>query len=119
MASDFSVIAPIALVSYRINSLSNFKWETRCPGSCSFLLSGGVGANLTAKEADFDVGASFEIGGVLFTPALHFGSDVRLANGLYVGEPLGSNPPSPLPTTNKWVLKAAFAITYSIPIPNF
>jgi hypothetical protein len=118
-ATDFSVIAPIALVSYRINRISDFKWETRCPGSCSFLLSGGVGANLTAKEADFDVGASFEIAGILFTPALHFGSDVRLANGLYVGEPLGSNPPSPLPTTNKWVRKAAFAITYSIPIPNF
>ena len=118
-ATDFSVIAPLALVSYRINAISNFKWETRCPGSCSFLLSGGVGANLTAKEADFDVGPSFEIAGVLFTPALHFGSDIRLANGLYVGEPLGSNPPSPLPTTNKWVRKAAFLITYSIPIPNF
>ena len=118
-ATNFSVMAPIALVSYRINSISNFKWETRCPGSCSFLLSGGVGANLTAKEADFDLGGSFEWAGVLFTPALHFGSDVRLAHGVYVGQNLGANAPSPLPTTNKWVRKGAFVITYSIPIPNF
>jgi hypothetical protein len=118
-ATDFSVMAPIALVSWRINSMSNFRWETRCPGNCSFLVSGGVGANLTAKEADFDVGPSFEWAGVLFTPALHFGSDVRLANGLSVGQPLGSNPPSPLPTTTRWVRKGAIAVTYSIPLPNF
>jgi hypothetical protein len=40
-------------------------------------------------------------------------------NGVYVGQNLGANAPSPLPTTNKWVRKGAFAITYSIPIPNF
>ena len=81
-ATDFSVIAPIALVSYRIGPISNFKWETRCPGSCSFLVSGGVGANLTAKDADFDVEGSFEWARVLFTPALHYGRDVRLADCL-------------------------------------
>jgi hypothetical protein len=118
-ATDFSVIAPLVLASYRINSISNYRWETRCPGSCSFLFSAGVGANLTAKEADFDLGGSFEIANVLFTPAFHFGSDVRLTDGVYVGQPSGSNPPSPLPTTTKGVRKGAIAVTYSIPIPNF
>jgi hypothetical protein len=118
-ATAFSVITPTALVSYRIKWLSNANWENRCPYGCSFLISGGVGANLTSKEADFDVGPSFEIANILFTPAIHFGRDTRLTNGVTVGEPLGTNPPSPLPTKTKSVVKAAIVITYSIPLPNF
>jgi hypothetical protein len=118
-ASAFSVMAPTVLVSYRLKRLSDANWENRCPDGCAFLLGGGVGANLTSKEADFDLGPSFEIGGVLFTPALHIGRDTRLSNGLFVGQMLGTNPPSPLPTHTKTVFKGAFVITYSIPLPNF
>jgi hypothetical protein len=116
-SSNFSVIAPAGLVSYRINSLSRFHWQNRCPNGCAFLISGGVGANLTTKAADFDIGPSFQIGGVLITPTLHYGQDTRLIDGLAVGQPLGTNPPSTLPTTTKFVFKGGIAITYTIPIP--
>jgi hypothetical protein len=112
-----SVIAPVALLSYRLTPISRFKWENKCPGGCSFLLSGGVGANLTTKSADFDVGPSFQIGGVVVTGAVHFGRDTRLTNGVAVGQQLGSSPPSVLPTTTSWVAKYAVVLTYSIPIP--
>jgi hypothetical protein len=118
-ATAFSVITPTVLVSYRIKPLSNANWENRCPYGCSFLISGGVGANLTSKEADFDIGPSFEIANILFTPAIHFGRDTRLTNGVMVGQQLGTNPPSPLPTKTKSVVKAAIVITYSLPLPNF
>jgi hypothetical protein len=112
-----SVIAPEAFVSYRLRKLSGYNWENRCRNGCSFLLTGGVGANLTAKTADFDTGISFQIGGFLLTPTLHFGRDVRLTNGVKVGDMLGSSPPSPLPTENDWVRKFGFALTYTIPTP--
>jgi hypothetical protein len=116
-ATNFSVIAPVGLVSYRINPLSRFHWENRCPNGCAFLVSGGVGANLTSKAADFDVGPSFQIGSVLITPTLHYGQDTRLTDGVVVGQQLGTSPPSSLPTTTKFVFKAGIAFTYSIPIP--
>jgi hypothetical protein len=112
-----SVIAPVGLLSYRLTKFSRFNWENKCPGGCSFLLSGGVGANLTTKSADFDVGPSFQIGGVVITGAVHFGRDTRLTNGVAVGQQLGSSPPSSLPTTTAWVTKYAITFTYSIPIP--
>ena len=116
-STDFSVIAPLVLVSYRINRRSNARWETRCPNGCSFLVGGGVGANLTSKEADFDIGPSIEIDNVLFTPALHIGRETRLADGVTVGE--NPSPASTLPTNTKTVFKWAITITYSIPLPNF
>jgi hypothetical protein len=113
-----SFIAPLGLLSYRINPWSRSNGENgHCPNGCSFLLSGGVGANLTTKSADFDVGPSFQYGSVLFTPTVHFGRDTRLSDGVAVGQMLGSSPPSPLPTTQSWVVKWGFAVTYSIPIP--
>jgi hypothetical protein len=112
-----SVIAPLGLVSYRLTELSRAKWENKCANGCSFLLSGGVGANLTSKSADFDIGPSFQLGGFLLTPAIHFGRDTRLSNGVQVGQKLGSSPPSTLPTVNSWVTKWAIALTYTIPIP--
>jgi hypothetical protein len=117
-ATDFSTIAPEALVSYRLGPLSHFLWQTKyCPNNCSFLISGGIGANLTTKSADFDVGPSFQVGSVLLTPTVHFGRDTRLADGVTVGQMLGSSPPSPLPTTQAMVIKWGFVITYALPIP--
>lgn len=111
-----SIITPLALVSYRLNALSRARWEMSCRGSCAFLLSGGIGANLTSKSADFDTGVSFQIGSVMFTPSVHFGRESRLSNGVFVGEQLGSSPPA-LATQNVWVRKFGFSITYVIPTP--
>jgi hypothetical protein len=117
-ATEFSVIAPEALISYRIGALSHFLWQTKyCPNNCSFLLSGGIGANLTTKSADFDVGPSLQVGSLLLTPTVHFGKDTRLSDGVAVGQMLGSSPPSSLPTTQSIVIKWGFLLTYSLPIP--
>lgn len=112
-----SVVAPTLLVSYRIPGMSRMGWENKCRGGCGFLLTGGVGANLTSKSADFDAGPSFQIGSVLLTPTVHFGRENRLTNGVTVGQHLGSSPPSPLPTQNVWVEKFGMAVTYALPIP--
>jgi hypothetical protein len=116
-ASDFSFIAPLGLLSFRLNSLSHWDWETKCPNSCALLLSAGVGANLTSKTAEFAAGPSFQIGGVLITPTVHWGRDTRLSDGFYVNEPLGTGAPSTLPTNTAWVTKMGIALTYAIPIP--
>jgi hypothetical protein len=112
-----AVVAPVLLVNYRLNKFSRFKWEQRCRNGCSFLLSGGVGANLTSKSADFDTGISFQFGSVLFTPTVHYGRENRLSNGVTVGQELGSSPPNPLPTDFHWIKKFGFAITYALPTP--
>jgi hypothetical protein len=117
-ATEFSVITLEVLVSYRLGFLSHAAWETeKCPNGCSFLPSGGVGTNLTAKTADFDVGPSFQVGGLLITPAVHFGRDTRLTDGVAVGHMLGSSFPSTLPTTQSAVIKRAIVCSYSLPIP--
>lgn len=112
-----SVVAPTLFLSYRIPPLSRFSWENKCRNGCSFLLTGGVGANLTSKTADFDSGISFQIGSVVLTPTVHYGRDNRLSNGVSVGTELGSSPPNPLPTENHWVKKFGIALTYTLPTP--
>jgi hypothetical protein len=111
------VVAPVLLVNYRLNKLSRAPWEQRCHNGCSFLLSGGIGANLTSKSADFDTGISFQYGSVLFTPTVHYGRENRLSNDVAVGQELGSSPPNPLPTDFHWIKKFGFAITYALPTP--
>jgi hypothetical protein len=109
------VVFPLVMANYRLRGLSHYPWENRCPNHCAFLVSGGVGLNLNAKTADFAVGPSFQIGEVLFTTAAHFGRESVLTNGVTVGEQLGSSPPSPLPTANRWRTGFGFAISYVLP----
>jgi hypothetical protein len=116
-SSDFSVVTPLFLMSYRLNWLSHANWEIKCPNNCAFLLSAGGGANLSTTSVDFEAGPSFQIGSVLITPAVHWGRDTRLAGGFYVNEPLGTGSPSTLPTQTAWVTKMGIALTYAIPIP--
>lgn len=106
------------MAHYMISSINRWAWENSCPRHCGFLLSGGVGANLTAsqKSADFLGGVSFQIGSVLITPAAHVTWDVRLTQGISTGDQLGSSPPSPLPTQRSLVTKFAIGISYVLPI---
>jgi len=112
-----TVLAPAVMGHYMMPWLNRWTWESSCPRHCGFLLSGGVGANLTAsqKSADFLGGASFQIGSVLITPAAHVTWDVRLTQGITIGEQFGSNPPSPLPTKRSLVTKFAIGISYVLP----
>jgi len=109
------VVLPLVMLNYRMRRLSGYSWENKCPNHCAFLVSGGVGLNLSTKTADFAVGPSFQIGAVLFTTAAHFGRETVLTNGVTVGEQLGSSPPSPLPTANHWKTGFGFGISYVLP----
>jgi hypothetical protein len=108
------VVLPLVMANFRLRGVSHYTWENKCPNHCAFLLSGGVGLNLTTKTADFAVGPSFQIGEVIFTTAAHFGRESMLTNGVTVGSQLGSSPPT-LPTANKWARGFGFAVSYVLP----
>ena len=105
-----SVVFPLVMANYRLKS-----FQKHCNGNCSFLLGGGMGANLSSKTADFAVGPSFQYGIVLFTPVLHYGRQTGLTNGVQVGQKLGTSPPA-LPTNNFWKPAFGFAISYVLPV---
>jgi hypothetical protein len=112
--TKLSVIAPEVMGSLLIPGLS--KIEDKCSFGCSLLVSGGIGANLTMKSADFDTGISVRLGNFLVTPAVHFGRESRLIDGITVDSQLGAGAPSTLPTQNKWVRKLGVVFTYVIPL---
>jgi hypothetical protein len=105
-----SVVTPLAFFSYEI------PYITAREGKFGVLLSAGLGANLTAKSADYAAGISFRYREVLFTPAVHFGRENELTNGVVVGQMLGSSPPA-LPTAMHFKPNVGFALTYRVPIP--
>jgi len=109
-----SVVAPEVMGSYVIPGLRKF--SSSCSIGCSLLVSGGIGANLTTKTADFDTGISLRLWDILLTPAVHWGRETRLSDGFTVGTQLGANAPSSLPTHTTWVKKFAFTLTYVIPL---
>jgi hypothetical protein len=112
--TKLSVMAPEIMGSYVIPGLR--KLDSACSFGCSLLVSGGVGANLTAKEADFDTGISLRLMDFMITPAVHFGHESRLIDGITVNSQLGANAPSTLPTHNKGVWKFGIVFTYVIPL---
>jgi hypothetical protein len=105
-----SVVTPLALLNYEVTR-SNY-----CKGRCGVSISGGLGANLTTKSADYAAGVSWRYRDLLFTPAFHYGRETVLSNGVNVGQKLGSSPPA-LPTQMLFRPNFGFAVTYRIPIP--
>jgi hypothetical protein len=105
------VVVPLIFVHYRL------PLDTDCGAHrCAFFLSGGIGVSTqSGASADFAVGPTFAYGNFMLTPALHFTRDIRLSNGVKVGQELGPQPPS-LPTEKYWVHKVGLALTYSLPI---
>jgi hypothetical protein len=110
-----TIMFPLVSASYRIPWLSNFNWENQCPGHCGFLLTGGVGLNLSLKTAEFAVGPSFQFGGLVITPGWHVGRHADLSQGVVPDAQFGSNPPNPLPTTTSWTGKFGIGFSYALP----
>jgi hypothetical protein len=102
-------VVPIFLGHYRI--CEHVVSERRI----GFSVTGGVGINPYSGVADFGVGATLEYRNFMLSPLLHFGRDLRLTNGLAVGEQLGSSPPT-LTTERYWVRKFGISISYRLPI---
>ncbi|MGD0156155.1 MAG: hypothetical protein ABSB50_08655 [Terracidiphilus sp.] len=105
-----SIVAPLIFLNYELPFIHP------CLAKCGFLLSGGMGSNLTAKTADYAAGFSIRYRDILFTPAVHIGRINELTNGVVVGQKLGSSPPA-LPTAMHFTPKFGFAITYRLPFP--
>lgn len=63
--------------------------------SLTALVAVGIraGINIGSATTDFAVGPSLALRGIVVTPLLYFARDLRLTQGLYVGEQLGSSPP--------------------------
>ncbi len=75
-----SVMTPLAMFNYELPGVFC------CKGKFGVLLSAGLGANLSTKSADYMAGVSFRYREVLFTPALHYGRENFLTNGIAVGQ---------------------------------
>ncbi len=113
-----SIIAPLALVSFRFDKFSRWAFKkTKCPTHCGLLASVGMGANLTSKSADLVAGPSVQLKSVLLTPVLDYGRENFLSGGLVPNQPL-PNSPSSLPQHTEWTPHWGIAISYVIPMPQ-
>ena len=104
------IISPVFLVNYRLH---NFQ---AAGGRWALSMSGGLGANIVTKSADFAAGPSLQYGNVVFSAVVHYGRQTELANGVHVGDQLGSSPPT-LPTINEYKPAIGFGVTYRLPLP--
>jgi hypothetical protein len=104
-----SVVFPLFLTSFRVHT---FQANS---GNWSFLVSAGIGVNLSTKTADIVAGPSFQYRSVLFTPIFHYGREAELIDGVKVNDHLGPSPPDP-PTANQWRPAVGLAISYVIPL---
>jgi hypothetical protein len=101
-------VVPVALAHYR---LSEKIVATQRRLAC--LLTGGIGVNTTSGTADFIGGVSIGYRSLLFTPAVHFGRDSKLINGVKIGTAFGESVTPP--TQRFWTPAFAIGITYRIP----
>ncbi|MEJ0035329.1 MAG: hypothetical protein WDO68_04505 [Gammaproteobacteria bacterium] len=101
-------IDALILVHYRFYDSAVFRTRR-----FAILGSVGVGTGTNGSGADFAAGLSFSYGNFFLSPLLHFTRDLRLTNGVALGQNLnGTNPP----TERYWVHKFGLAFTYAVPI---
>ena len=101
-------VIPVALAHYRLGEAA--VGDRRV----AFLLTGGLGVSPYSSSADFAAGATLSYRMLMVSPLLHFGRDLRLTNGLVLGQELGSSPPA-LSTERYWVKKFGIGITLRLP----
>jgi hypothetical protein len=101
-------VVPVALAHYRV-----FEKLTTTHRRFAVLVTGGIGVNPTSATADFLGGLSIGYRGLLFTPGVHFGRDIRLINGVKIGTAFAES--FTLPTQRFWTPAFAIGITYRIP----
>jgi hypothetical protein len=99
-----TILFPVVMLHYKI------------PGFPALMASGGIGLNLGTTTAEFVVGPSIKIFGIVVTGAAHFGRTTELTEGVQPGDKLGSSPPA-LPTDSHWVKTPAFGLAVSYVVP--
>ena len=104
-------VVPFAAANYRIsNDLRWTRWRS------AIYLTGAVGVNPNTVSADFAAGLSLSWRSLMFSPLWHYGHDVRLTQGLTVGESLGASFKGSIPTQTYWT--SSFALGVSIRVPS-
>jgi hypothetical protein len=104
-------VVPFAAGNYRLtNDLPWGRWKT------NLYWTGAVGINPNTVTADFATGLSLSWRALMVSGLCHFGHDVRLTQGLFVGESLGAGFNGSVPTETRWTTN--FALGLSIRVPS-
>lgn len=100
-------VIPFALAHYRLQEWgrTDVRWAV--------LATGGVGISPYSGSTDLAFGGSLAYRSVVISPLGHLGRDLRLTNGLMVGNSLGSSPPT-LMTERFWHLSFGVGLSLRI-----
>lgn len=116
-------IEPFAAANYRINN--NFAWPDNRRGA--FYVTTAVGLNPNSTTVEFGIGPSLSWRSLMISPLAHFGRDVRLTQGEYIGQvwcnqtaAVGTTPKCsgspPAPSTERyWTTRFAIGVSVRIP----
>lgn len=103
-------VVPFAAANYRItNDLGWSRWKS------AVYLTGVIGVNPNTVSADFGAGPSISWRALMFSFLWHYGHEVKLTQGLQVGQSLGPNFNGSLSTQSSW--KSSFALGISVRVP--
>jgi hypothetical protein len=103
-------VVPFAAANYRLtNDLKWTRWKS------GVYWTSAVGINPNTVTADFATGLSLSYRALMISGLCHFGHDIRLTQGLTVGESLGAGFNGSLATQTYWT--TAFALGVSIRVP--
>jgi hypothetical protein len=104
-------VVPFAAGNYRLtNDLPWGRWKS------NLYWTGAVGINPNTVTADFATGLSLSWRALMVSGLCHFGHDVRLTQGLTVGESFGASFNGSIPTQTYWT--ESFALGLSIRVPS-
>ncbi len=104
-------IVPFAAANYRLsNDLKWTRWKS------AIYWTGAIGINPNTVSADFATGLSMSWRMLMLSALCHFGHDVRLTQGLQVGQSLGASFSGNPSTQTYWT--TAFALGVSVRIPT-
>jgi hypothetical protein len=103
-------VVPFAAGNYRLTNDLPGRWKS------NLYWTGAVGINPNTVTADFATGLSLSWRALMLSGLCHFGHDLRLTQGLTVGESLGAGFNGSIPTQTYWT--ESFAIGLSIRVPS-
>jgi hypothetical protein len=104
-------VVPFAAGNYRLtNDLPWSRWKS------NLYWTGAVGINPNTVTADFATGLSLSWRALMVSALCHFGHDLRLTQGLTVGESLGAGFNGSIPTQTYWT--ESFALGLSVRVPS-
>jgi hypothetical protein len=106
----YPTVVPFAAANYRLtNDLGWTRWKS------NFYWTGAVGINPNTVSADFATGLSFSWRALMVSGLCHFGHDVRLTQGLTVGQSLGAGFSGSVPTETRWTTNFALGLSVRVP----